>query len=45
MEEEEEEDDGVDDLRAKKDQHLAHKPAPLVSADHSQAPPSSLAHS
>jgi len=24
---------------------LAHKPAPLVSADHSQAPPSSLAHS
>merc|ERR1712088_1034852 len=24
---------------------LAHKPAPLVSVDHSQAPPSSLAHS
>ena len=25
--------------------HLAHWPAPLVSSDHSQAPPSSLAHS
>ena len=36
---------GLMTLELKKDQHLAHKPAPLVSADHSQAPPSSLAHS
>ena len=36
---------GLMTLELQKAQHLAHKPAPLVSADHSQAPPSSLAHS
>ena len=36
--------DGGDDWDAMS-MHLAHWPAPLVSSDHSQAPPSSLAHS